>query len=77
MMIIPKKRVLDILKGVTEYAARNTCMHEETYRGGSIWEICSMCGKRWADDRGGKPVDAHELPKEIAAAYDLIGELGG
>lgn len=33
----------------------NTCQHEETYRGGCIWEICSQCEDRWADDRGGKP----------------------
>ena len=77
MMIIPKKKVLDVLKGVTEYAARNTCLHEETHRGGTILEICSGCGREWADDRGGKPENAHELPKEIAAVYDLIQEIRG
>ena len=34
---------------------RNTCQHEETHRGGVIWEICEGCGMKWADDRGGKP----------------------
>lgn len=32
-----------------------TCTHEETYRGGAIWEICRECGAKWADDEGGKP----------------------
>lgn len=34
---------------------RNTCMHDETHRGGAIWEICDQCGARWADDKGGRP----------------------
>ena len=34
---------------------QSTCTHEETFRGGTIWEICSMCGAKWADDEGGKP----------------------
>ena len=34
---------------------RNTCTHEETHRGGFIWEVCDMCGAKWADDEGGKP----------------------
>lgn len=33
----------------------NTCQHDNTHRGGSIWEICDDCGMEWADDRGGKP----------------------
>jgi ribosomal protein L37AE/L43A len=72
-----KRRVLPILKAVTDYAAKNTCLHEETHRGGAIWEICDQCGMKWADDEGGMPTNAHELPKEIEDAYDLISELGG
>jgi hypothetical protein len=68
---------LSVLKAVTDYAARNTCLHEETHRGGAIWEICDQCGMKWADDEGGMPANAHELPKEIEDAYDLILELGG
>lgn len=34
---------------------QNTCQHETTHRGGSIWEICDICGAKWADDEGGKP----------------------
>jgi predicted amidohydrolase YtcJ len=44
----------------------NTCQHEDTYRGGSIWEICSACGMKWADDMGGKP--EWEDPEEWVAA---------
>ena len=33
----------------------NTCQHENTHRGGFLWEICEDCGGKWADDMGGKP----------------------
>lgn len=71
-MKISKKRVVDVLKAITDYAAINTCLHEETYRGGAIWEICDHCGMKWADDEGGKPPDTHNLPKEIENAYQLL-----
>ena len=74
-MLISKQEVLSVLKAVTDYAAENTCLHEETYRGGSIWEICSLCGAKWADDEGGKPKDAHIIPKPISDAYDLIDKI--
>jgi hypothetical protein len=45
------------------YAERQQCLHEETHRGGAIWEICDMCGSKWADDEGGKPKRSE--PKEI------------
>jgi len=32
---------------------RNTCTHESTRRGGTIWTICDDCGRKWDDDRGG------------------------
>ena len=60
------------LRIVTEYAARKICSHDETYRGGAIWEICSMCGAKWADDRGGRPADAGKMPKEIEQALELL-----
>ena len=66
--------IMSALQDVTDYAARNTCLHEETYRGGVIWEICSQCGKKWADDEGGKPEDAHELPEPIQRAYDVLSK---
>ena len=74
-MKISKQKVLSVLEAVAEYAARNTCLHEETYRGGAIWEICSQCGAKWADDEGGKPANAHTMPKAITDAFDLIDEI--
>ena len=51
---------------------RNTCAHEETHRGGFNWEICDMCGAKWADDEGGKPEfkwpDAVEKARAMLAA---------
>lgn len=43
------------LGGLLSYVERNTCQHDETHRGGALWEICDQCGTKWADDRGGKP----------------------
>ncbi len=50
----------------------NTCQHEETYRGGVIWEICQSCGAKWADDRGGKP--KWKAPKEWSDAEFAIAQ---
>ena len=46
--------VMEVIAGLVYEVERNICPHEETHRGGQ-WEICDMCGSRWADDRGGKP----------------------
>lgn len=63
------------LKSVLQYAERETCTHEETHRGGAIWEICDSCGKKWADDEGGKPINAHDLPKVLTDVRDFIDSL--
>ena len=63
------------LRSVLEYAERETCTHEETHRGGAIWEICDSCGKKWADDKGGKPADAHDLPQVLTDARDFLNSL--
>jgi hypothetical protein len=55
-----------LLKGMVEWAETEICQHEETHRGGAIWEICDGCGKKWADDEGGKP--PFQYPAEVAAA---------
>lgn len=44
-----------IIEDLLRHIDRETCTHEETYRRGAIWEICTGCGAKWADDRGGKP----------------------
>lgn len=43
------------LEATLRHAEINTCTHEETYRGGAIWTICSRCHCKWADDEGGFP----------------------
>jgi hypothetical protein len=63
------------LCSVLEYAERETCTHEETHRGGAMWEICDSCGKKWADDEGGKPDDAHDLPQVLTDARDFLYSL--
>ena len=62
--------LIDALKGVLRRDEINTCCHEETYRGGAIWEICNMCGEKWADDKGGKP--EWQDPPEWDKAYTAI-----
>lgn len=41
------------LLSLLRHVDNETCTHEDTYRGGLIWTICSACGCKWADDRGG------------------------
>lgn len=64
-----KKAVRDALMALLARDMRNTCQHGETYRGGLLWEICSDCGAKWADDEGGKPEwqDPPEWTKARAA----------
>ena len=49
------KQDTELIRQLVEYIEQNTCQHEETHRGGAIWEICDGCNAQWADDRGGKP----------------------
>ena len=44
-----------LAKDLLREIERQTCAHEETHRGGFLWEICDACGAKWADDEGGKP----------------------
>jgi hypothetical protein len=48
---------------------RETCVHEETHRGGFIWTICNQCGRKWADDEGG--FVPYSDPPEVAQARFL------
>ena len=68
-------RLVVHLRSVLEYAERETCTHEETYRGGAIWEICDSCGAKWSDEEGGKPADAHDFPKVLTDARDFLHSL--
>lgn len=47
-----------------------TCTHDNTHRGGAIWEICEECGCEWADDEGGKP--EFSWPESVEKAQALI-----
>lgn len=63
------------LRNLLSYAESKECDHEETYRGGSIWTICSRCGEKWADDEGG--FVPYEKPKAIADAYEILSKVTG
>lgn len=67
------QQVLDALEALMRRDTGNTCQHENTHRGGAIWEICDDCGAKWADDRGGKP--QWEDPDEWVAADKAINAL--
>lgn len=64
---------LDALEALMRRDTGNTCQHENTHRGGAIWEICDDCAAKWADDRGGKP--KWEDPPEWVAAEDAINSI--
>lgn len=60
----------ELLEDLVVHIEDNTCTHENTYRGGAIWEICDDCGDKWADDRGGKP--AFKWPDCVEKARALL-----
>jgi hypothetical protein len=63
-------QLLVALRAVLNRDELNTCQHEDTHRGGAIWEICDSCGAKWADDKGGKP--KWKDPAEWTRAYAAI-----
>ena len=67
--IIPEA-VMEVIAGLVYEVERNVCTHEETHRGGFLWEICDMCGARWADDMGGKP--EFKWPEIVEKARDRL-----
>lgn len=65
-------RIINSLRDMLEEFDRNTCVHEDTRRGGAIWTICDACGMKWADDSGGfKP---YEDPPVVARARNIVAE---
>lgn len=68
-MSMEMNKALDLLRGLVSEVERKTCGHEETHRGGAIWEICDSCGAKWADDEGGKPEFAWPESVEKARAF--------
>jgi len=58
------------LSDLLQYVERRECTHEETFRGGTIWTICSGCGAKLADDQGGFKL--YVEPAEITAARKVL-----
>ena len=71
----PEPRRLGLVRDLLKHIEQNTCTHEETHRGGAIWEICNACGSMWADDKGGKPEfvwpDVVERAREYLAHHRI------
>jgi hypothetical protein len=58
------------LSGLLKEHDKNTCTHEETYRGGAVWTVCAICDAKWSDDDGGfKP---HEDSPAVTLARALL-----
>ncbi|HHX0886507.1 TPA: hypothetical protein ACU6E5_004292 [Pseudomonas aeruginosa] len=74
-------KAMELLRGLVSEIERQTCEHEETHRGGAIWEICDSCGAKWADDEGGKPEfewpESVEKAREFLAAHPTVEQAGG
>ncbi|MCM4075457.1 LysM peptidoglycan-binding domain-containing protein [Pseudomonas aeruginosa] len=74
-------KALDLLRGLVSEVERKTCCHEETHRGGAIWEICDSCGAKWADDEGGKPEfawpESVEKARAFLATHPPVEQAGG
>lgn len=69
------QRLRGALTQLLSYAERQICAHDNTHRGGAIWEICDDCGAKWADDEGGKP--EFKWPNEIEAARAALAPSTG
>lgn len=72
---VDKTKIISIVTKLISECERNVCMHEDTYRGGSIWTICSDCGMKWADDNGRGGFVPYQTPKAIEDAESLIDYL--
>lgn len=64
--------LLEVINALVQEIERKTCTHEETHRGGTLWEICDACGAKWADDAGGKP--KFKWPDAVIKARELLGK---
>lgn len=80
-MSMEMNKALDLLHGLVREVERKTCCHEETHRGGAIWEICDSCGAKWADDEGGKPEfawpESVEKARAFLATHPAVEQAGG
>lgn len=69
-VVMPER---ELIAGLVREIERNTCTHEETHRGGVIWEICDSCGAKWSDDRNPKP--EFKWPECVENARTLLARL--
>ncbi|MEG9556446.1 hypothetical protein ACTMQP_12635 [Pseudomonas aeruginosa] len=80
-MSMELNKALDLLRGLVSEVEHKTCCHEETHRGGAIWEICDSCGAKWADDEGGKPEfawpESVEKARAFLATHPAVEQAGG
>ncbi len=74
-MKISKKELVKVLQDLISFAWSNTCSHENTHRGGVLWEICDDCGAKWADDEGGRPESDGKPHACITNAEDFLDKL--
>jgi hypothetical protein len=58
------------LRALLDHVDRETCLHEETHRGGYLWTICDHCGRKWADDEGGFVPHQDSVP--VAEARKIL-----
>lgn len=70
-----QQRLVTALEDLLKYADMNTCRHEETHRGGTLWTICDQCGQKWADDEGGMP--AFKEPQALKSARKVLEDVRG
>lgn len=63
----------NVIRGLLGEIDRNTCPHEDTYRGGFLWTICHGCGRKWADDEGGFVADP--IPAAVTSAEAFLDTL--
>ncbi len=80
-MSMEMNKALDLLHDLVSEVERKTCCHEETHRGGAIWEICDSCGAKWADDEGGKPEfawpESVDKARAFLATHPAVEQAGG
>lgn len=61
---------IETMQALVRHIESETCTHEETHRGGAIWEICDGCGMQWSDDRN--PRTPFEWPKCVEDARAML-----
>lgn len=71
--VTPAEKAAEALDDAIQYIERNQCSHEDTYRAGTIWTICSACGQKWADDEGG--FQPAETPQVVVRARAALAAL--